>query len=897
MIKVQRWYFGDFGYAPMIDHSPQNYKQVQTSRNRDLEKAAASIAATISEPLLVLDKEHRILAFSQSFREKFHFSNVDFQHKIFEVENDILDPGKLEDLLTHKLRQEEPIKEFSVGAEENYVTVNAAQIDQGTSGILILLNFKVNEPSQPHFEEQAGYKKLLIEILSRAPAMLCTLRGPQHVFELANDKYLQLVGNREIIGKTVKEALPEVENQGFINILDRVYRKGKPFVGNEVPVKLYRGNELSDSLVDFVFQPIRNAKQEVDGIFVHAIDVSERVFNRKKLEESEAELRNLIDAVPVIIRITDVEGQSSYLNKNWYDYTGQEEKAGLKSGWLEAIHPEERVRVEAGFKNAVSEEKDFQIGYRLRSADGDYRCMMDRSRPRFSAEGRFQGLVSSIVDVHEDKLKEKVIREKEHRLRSIVEEATVATAVYTGLDMKVELANDAMLELWGKGRNVVGKNLKEVLPELEGQPFHDLLRNVFLTGKTYWGNEDQVDLMIDGQLQTGYFNFTYKPLRNEKGEIYGILNMAIDVSENVNSKLLLKEREKHFRQMADLMPEKVTNSDPNGKAVYFNQNWLDYTQMSSEELQDEGWENLIHPGDRKDFDAKWSESLESGSHFEKELRIRNGEGAYLWHLSRAEAVKDDGGMITMWINTNTEIQRLKEEEKRKEDFLKMVSHELKTPVTSMKGYVQLLLTLLKTTKSQELLNMPFKPSLERIDHQIVRLTRLISEMLDLSRIEEQKLELQKTNFEINDLVVETVQDIGYTNTNHKIKIINTCKCEVYADKDRIGQVLINLIVNAIKYSPESHELEVKVEKAEGGRVAVKVRDFGIGIAETDQERIFERFYRIGGQNKETYAGFGIGLYVSREIIHRHGGKIDVKSTMGKGSEFSFTLAAGKSEEN
>ena len=186
-----------------------------------------------------------------------------------------------------------------------------------------------------------------------------------------------------------------------------------------------------------------------------------------------------------------------------------------------------------------------------------------------------------------------------------------------------------------------------------------------------------------------------------------------------------------------------------------------------------------------------------------------------------------------------------------------------------------------------------KSSLERIDHQITRLTRLIFEMLDLSRLEENKLELQKTNFKIFDLVNETVQDIGHTNTKHQIKVINDCDCEVYGDKDRIGQVLINLIVNGIKYSPESNELTVKIEKAEGGRVTIRVEDFGIGIAEKDQQRIFERFYRISGENQETYAGFGIGLFVAREIIHRHGGSIDVKSRKGKGSEFSFTLPAGK----
>src|SRR5690606_34957557 len=175
-----------------------------------------------------------------------------------------------------------------------------------------------------------------------------------------------------------------------------------------------------------------------------------------------------------------------------------------------------------------------------------------------------------------------------HRIRSIVEEANVATALYIGEEMRIELANDAMLELWGKDRRVLGKNLREALPELEGQPFHQLLKQVFATGKTYWGQEDKVVLMKNGALQTGYFNFTYKALKNEQGEIYGILNMALDVTEMVASKSLLKESESHFRQMANLMPEKVANTDPEGNLIYVNQNWLDYTGLSSEELQRKG---------------------------------------------------------------------------------------------------------------------------------------------------------------------------------------------------------------------------------------------------------------------------------------------------------------------
>lgn len=226
----------------------------------------------------------------------------------------------------------------------------------------------------------------------------------------------------------------------------------------------------------------------------------------------------------------------------------------------------------------------------------------------------------------------------------------------------------------------------------------------------------------------------------------------------------------------------------------------------------------------------------------------------------------------------------------------MVSHELKTPVTSIKGYVQLLLNMLGPLENKLPTGLPLKPSLERIDNQVTRLTRLISEMLDLSRLEESKLELEKTVFSINELVDHTIQDIKLTNTQHQLLVYHTCRADVYADKGRIGQVLINFITNAIKYSPESQQVEIHILDAGENDIAVSIRDRGIGIDEKYHKNIFKRFYRVGGINEETYSGFGIGLYLANEIIERHNGSIEVKSKKGQGSDFCFKISAVSKEQ-
>ncbi|QYA24681.1 PAS domain S-box protein [Gramella sp. MT6] len=849
----------------------------------DLNSISETLVETIREPILILNEDFELVNANHGFYKVFEIKD---SHSLEDKLNGESSFKKLKSAISAGLQEAESVKGLIFtanlpGSQHKKFSVNASFLN--SSG-LILISFLQGKV------ENSDKLESFNEIFSQAPAMICILRGPEHIFDRANENYFKVVGDRDIIGKSVREALPELEGQGFYEMLDGVYNSGKPYIGSEIPAKIDAGgNEFKNSYLDFVYQPILDAEGEVSGIFVHAIDVTEKVTAKRKLVESENELRYLIDTVPAIIWITGTEGKNQYLNKNWYEFTGQTVDNAKDFGWLEAVHPEDRKRVGKSFLKANNAREEFHDSFRLKDKNGEYRWVLDSGSPRYNADGEFEGMIGTVIDVHEEKLKEQLIREKEHRIRSIIEEANVATALYTGKEMRIEMANEAMIDLWGKEKSVIGTTLHEALPELEGQPFHDLLQEVFTTGKTYWGKEDPVDLVIDNQLQTGYFNFTYKALRDEKGEIYGILNMAIDVSEMVHSKELLKDSEARYRQMADLMPEKVFNINANGKVIYFNQGWLEYTGLDKAEFEKKGLDSFIHPSEKEEFNRNWQYSLQTGSDFEMELRYLNKKGKYKWHLNRAEAIFDENGNIQVWICTATEIQKIKAEEKRKEDFLKLVSHELKTPVTSIKGYVQLLLSMLKKKDDIPLSSMPFETSLKRIDQQIVRLTRLISEMLDLSRIEKNKLVLQKERFSINDLVSDTIQDINYTNTNYNIILTNEFECDIYADKDRIGQVLINLVTNAVKYSPVNQDIEVKIQKSAKNKVAVSVKDSGIGIDKENLKKIFKRFYRIDFKNEDTYSGFGIGLYLANEIMKRHNGKISVESEKGKGSIFTFTL--------
>ncbi|MFV8225793.1 PAS domain S-box protein [Christiangramia aquimixticola] len=497
-------------------------------------------------------------------------------------------------------------------------------------------------------------------------------------------------------------------------------------------------------------------------------------------------------------------------------------------------------------------------------------------------------ILLSIEDNTEKRKAELKLEDSEQKYKELVHSSNSLMAILSGPDMIIETANKSIKKVWGKGNNVEGRSLFEVLPEIKKQGMPELFRNVYKTGEPYIAKERPIKHEKNGKLILRYFDFIYQPQRNSRGEIEGVSVIANDVTQQALLNKKIRKSEREFRHLVNFMPHKIGATDPKGFATFYNKSWLDYTGKTLEEMLSEHWDMLIHPSEREEVVSQVQEMLKTGNPLELELRIKDKNGDYKWHLARTTPIIDEDGEITSWLTSSTEIQKLKEEEERKEGFLKLVSHELKTPVTSIKGYVQLLLSIMAKEKT-DIENMPVKPYLNRIESQVDRLIRLISEMLDLSRIEQNEMELQLTTFDLNKQVEDIVEDLTYTNTDIQIEIEHECECKVMADRDRIGQVIINFVNNALKYSPDSNRVEIKVFREDENNVAVSVRDFGIGIDEKEQQQIFKRFYRISGNNDETYAGFGIGLYLSNEIIERHNGRIFVNSTLGEGSEFTFTL--------
>jgi len=225
----------------------------------------------------------------------------------------------------------------------------------------------------------------------------------------------------------------------------------------------------------------------------------------------------------------------------------------------------------------------------------------------------------------------------------------------------------------------------------------------------------------------------------------------------------------------------------------------------------------------------------------------------------------------------------KQDEQRKNDFIAMVSHELKTPLTSIKGYIQ----VLQLKAKQEHFDFAGK-ALDGADRQIGKMTKMINGFLNMARLESGKISMDFSILDLNELVETVLEDHKSMSLEHRINFVSGDQLIVRADEDKLSQVVNNLISNAVKYSPNQTEIYIECYN-DGKNVVFKITDQGMGISQVDLPRLFDRFYRVENLKTSTVSGFGIGLYLSAEIIERHNGKIWVESEVGKGSKFYFSL--------
>jgi PAS domain S-box-containing protein len=476
------------------------------------------------------------------------------------------------------------------------------------------------------------------------------------------------------------------------------------------------------------------------------------------------------------------------------------------------------------------------------------------------------------------------VERQRDRLTSFFMQATSGICILDGPDLVFELVNPAYQQLL-PNRQLINRPIFEALPELIGQPLHDVLLNVYANGVTYEVNELLIPVAEyeGGPTTDRYFSFNYLPRVNVNKEVDGILVFVFEVTAIVTAKHETEKVADHLRAQLNAMPQIAWTSKVNGEVDFYNQKWFDYTGLDFEQTQAWGWKEVIHPDDLQYNLQQYGQIIHGYAGGEFEIRERRNDGEFRWHLVRIVPVKDKQGVIKHWTGTATDIHDLKLLQQQKDDFISIASHELKTPVTSLKASLQ----LMDKIKGQP--NQTVLPKLiEQANRSINKVSDLIGDLLDASKVNENQLQIVKTNFKIFDMLNGCSHHVRASG-NHQLIFQGDKDLRVFADEHRLDQVIENFVNNAVKYAPDSKNIYLIAEK-EGNNVKISVRDAGPGIHPDKVPHLFSKYYRAEYTGAQ-YSGLGLGLYICAEIIKKHGGQIGVDSKIGNGSTFWFTIPA------
>lgn len=346
---------------------------------------------------------------------------------------------------------------------------------------------------------------------------------------------------------------------------------------------------------------------------------------------------------------------------------------------------------------------------------------------------------------------------------------------------------------------------------------------------------------------------------------------------------LIAQIDEQFMVMANSAPILLWASGSDKHAFFFNKAWLQYTGRTMEEEAGDGWYEGVHPADFEKYFKIYNEAFDKKKEFKIEYRLRRFDGKYRWVLDNGQPHFTKDKIFAGYIGSCVDIHEIKELEGRKNQFITAASHELKTPVTSLSVYLHIIAEFLKSHKEEK-----YAAYAESAISQVDKITGLINQLLDLSRIESNSLNFQFSVFSLSELVKAVIEKIQSTTLSHKIEKKGSCSGNIKGDKERLSQAIENLLTNAVKFS-QGHD-KIIVELSENTKyLQVSIIDFGLGIDKFHLPKIFDRFYRIPGQKEETFPGLGIGLFISQQIIKKHGGKIWAESIQNKETKFNFQI--------
>ena len=633
--------------------------------------------------------------------------------------------------------------------------------------------------------------------------------------------------------------------------------------------------------------PLFDDSGKLKGAVNMLVDLTEQGIAEESLRVSEERLRAILNSSAVGVALVTPESRFLQVNNAFSMITGysEQELLGVDCAFLTA----------PSYHEAMRENIDLLIAGRIPTfvmekeycrKDGRLIWVLISVSMTRDSQGNPQHLVALCQDIDERKQAEAVIQSRTAQFETLLQEAPLGVYLIDS-DFLIREVNPKAAVIFGN-TSPIGRDFADVMGDLwagaEAQEIVQRFRHTLETGEPYNSPE-----YASRRLDSEYYEWQINRIMLPEGR-FGVVCYFRDISGHVLARKAIRDSEEKLRFMAESMPQKIFAANPSGEVIYFNQQWTLFTGLSFEQIEKWGWTQFIHSDDVEENVRLWKHSVATGEPFEFTHRFRRSDGVYRWHLSRAQAMRDASGAITLWIGSNTEIHEQKDIEENLrlanndlEQFAFSASHDLREPIRNISIYGQ----ILKKSYSQ-FLDEQGQQYLDFMTRGAGRLDVLLKDLLAYTQSGAQVADEKVwTEAEIGlnkaiSALSEAIKEAGAAVTHDPLPTVRLPEVQIH-------QLFQNLIGNAIKYRRDDVAPTVHVSAAQRGSFTVfSISDNGIGIAPDYKEKIFGIFKRL--HNDAKYTGSGIGLAICQKIVERNGGRIWMESEgEGHGSTFHFTL--------
>ena len=614
----------------------------------------------------------------------------------------------------------------------------------------------------------------------------------------------------------------------------------------------------------------------------------------RELAASERLYRAAGELIPFGIWVADADGHATYLSRSFQDMLGIDFHPG-QGDWALRIDPADYEHVVTAWQRAVETgAASFEREFRIADRDGQTRWVLSRGAP---LRDESTGAVSSWVGVHFDVTQRKRAERDVARLAAIVANSDDAIISHSP-DGVIMSFNPGAEHMYGyRADEVIGKHLSVLLPEDRADEVPEIIARLRRGERI--DHYETVRRRRDGS--TFDVSISISPLRDSAGTLVGASKIARDVTAAKRAARALRESEERFRILADSAPVLIWVNGLQG-CEFVNRSYATFVGMSVDEVRGMGWARAVHPDDLDGYVTAYRAAFDARASFAAQVRLRGAGGEYRWHQSVGLPRLTSDGQFLGYVGCSFDIEQIKrseaalrEADRRKDDFLAMLGHELRNPLAPIRNAVQVLGSADSAHEREWARDV--------IERQARHLSRLVDDLLDVSRITRGKITLRTARVRLADavnLAVETVRPLA-TERGQTLEVALPPEEEgelfVHGDEARLAQVFQNLLHNAAKFTPCGGHVRIALAREGDDAAVVRVCDDGCGISPELLASVFEPFAQADRSLDRAGGGLGIGLTLARTLIEMHGGRVEARSDgAGRGSEFSVRLPLAPASE-